>query len=168
LAEHVGRKLLGQADDRSPVAAFVERMNSAAAELGMASSRFANPHGLTEEHHQASAADLFRLAVALLAREDFRTIANTPEYACLLSSEAGYVRPVRWRNTNRLLGLEGYSGLKTGTTSAAGACLVSCGARDGEERVVIVLGSSCSEARYADTLNLYRWSWQRWPPGKTD
>lgn len=168
LAEHVGRKLLGQADDRSPVAAFVERMNSAAAELGMASSRFANPHGLTEERHQASAADLFRLAVALLAREDFRTIANTPEYACLLSSEAGYVRPVRWRNTNRLLGLEGYSGLKTGTTSAAGACLVSCGARGGEERVVIVLGSSCSEARYADTLNLYRWSWQRWPPGKTD
>ena len=66
-----------------------------------------------------------------------------------------------WRNTNQLLGIEGYEGIKTGTTSAAGACLVSAGTRNGRSLIAVVLGSKSSPARYADTRNLLRWAWAR-------
>ena len=56
---------------------------------------------------------------------------------------------------------QGYNGIKTGTTEAAGACLVSFGQHQDNELVVVVLGSSSSDARYADTRNLFRWAWQQ-------
>jgi len=59
--------------------------------------------------------------------------------------------------------MEGYIGVKTGTTGAAGACLVACGERDGRELVVVVLGSASSDARYVDARNLFRWAWNRAP-----
>ena len=55
--------------------------------------------------------------------------------------------------------IEGYAGVKTGTTSAAGACLVSLGRRDGRSLLIVVLGSANSDARYVDSRNLYRWAW---------
>ena len=68
-----------------------------------------------------------------------------------------------WNNTNELLELEGYDGVKTGTTDAAGSCLVSHGQRGEQQLIVVVLGSAASEARYADTRNLFRWAWQQSP-----
>ena len=65
-----------------------------------------------------------------------------------------------WKNTNRLLGTTGYDGIKTGTTSAAGSCLVSGCHREGQTLIAVVLGSSSSDARYIDTRNLYRWAWK--------
>jgi D-alanyl-D-alanine carboxypeptidase (penicillin-binding protein 5/6) len=78
-----------------------------------------------------------------------------------LTGAGGYQRNVVWRNTNRLLGIEGYVGIKTGTTGAAGACLVSTGNRRDDRLLVVVLGSKSSDARYVDTRNLYRWAWQQ-------
>ena len=63
------------------------------------------------------------------------------------------------RNTNRLLGVEGYSGVKTGTTHAAGCCLAAHGERGGRGIIVVVLGSTSTESRYADTRNLFRHAW---------
>jgi len=71
----------------------------------------------------------------------------------------GYRRNVVWKNTNRLLGISGFDGMKTGTTSAAGACLVSTGVRGDDRLLVVVLGSKSREARYVDSRNLYRWAW---------
>jgi D-alanyl-D-alanine carboxypeptidase (penicillin-binding protein 5/6) len=71
-----------------------------------------------------------------------------------------------WRNTNQLLGIEGFIGVKTGTTDAAGACLVSCSERDGKKLIVVVLGSTGSAARYSDSRNLHRWGWQLSKPPK--
>jgi D-alanyl-D-alanine carboxypeptidase (penicillin-binding protein 5/6) len=65
-----------------------------------------------------------------------------------------------WKNTNRLLPIEGYDGVKTGTTSSAGACLVSCGKRGDDALLVVVLGSTSPEGRYVDTRNLFRWAWR--------
>ena len=74
----------------------------------------------------------------------------------------------KWTATNRLLAIEGYDGVKTGTTSAAGACLVSKSRRGGRALILIVLGSRSSEARYTDTRNLYRWAWQALAHGQQD
>lgn len=73
----------------------------------------------------------------------------------------GYARNVLWKNTNELLGTDGYDGIKTGTTDKAGACLVSTGERDSKRLIVVVLGSTASESRYTDSRNLYRWGWKQ-------
>ena len=76
-----------------------------------------------------------------------------------VDSVTGYQRNIVWHNTNQLLRTEGYDGIKTGTTGAAGNCLVSTGERDGRRLIVVVLGSTSTESRYTDTRNLYRWAW---------
>ena len=97
----------------------------------------------------------------------FREIASTPQRVCTVKGDAGYQRNVIWRNTNRLLKIAGFDGVKTGTTNAAGACLVSRGERDGHQLIVVVLGSASTDSRYADTRNLYRWAWSQLGMGMT-
>jgi hypothetical protein len=60
----------------------------------------------------------------------------------------------------KLLGIEGYEGIKTGTTTPAGCCLAACGRRGDRRLIVVVLGSTSTEARYADARNLFRYAWQ--------
>lgn len=170
LAEHFGAKLLeaegtADADAAAAYERFVQQMNADAEELGMTNSHFENTHGLTAAEHHASAADLMKLAAASLKNPLFREIVSTPRFGCTVTGEGGYQRNVVWRNTNRLLGIEGYDGVKTGTTNAAGACLVAHGNRDGRQLFVVVLGSSCSDARYTDARNLFRWAWKEQAAG---
>ena len=89
----------------------------------------------------------------------FRDYVGTKQRGCAVVGPGGYQRHVKWVNTNRLLNIEGYLGVKTGTTRAAGACLVACGRRGDEELIVVVLGAQSSGARYVDTRNLFRWAW---------
>ena len=89
----------------------------------------------------------------------FRECSAAQQYGCSVGSLTGYERNVRWKNTNRLVGIEGYDGVKTGTTGSAGSCLVARGSRGDDELIVVVLGSSSSDARYADIRNLFRWAW---------
>ena len=78
-----------------------------------------------------------------------------------MESASGYERYELWTNTNRLLDVDGYLGMKTGTTRAAGACLVSLSERDDRRLVAVVLGATSSDARYTDTRNLFRWAWRQ-------
>jgi D-alanyl-D-alanine carboxypeptidase len=160
LAEHLGERLQPSslAKCENPIQAFVARMNLRARELGMTATNFENPHGLTEPKHLSSAADLARLAYAASQDSLIRKIVSTRQHACTVGSTQGYSRIVAWHNTNTLLDIEGYAGMKTGTTEAAGACLVATGSRAGKSRIVVVLGSSDSRARVADVQNLFRWS----------
>ena len=158
-AEHFGPRLdqgEGDAHDR-----FVAAMNARATVLGLAATRYGNPHGKTVEGCGSTARDTAKLVQAALAFPRFRDIVATRERWASLANEAGYSRPVVWRTTNRLLGIEGYSGVKTGTTFAAGCCLASCGQRDGRELIVVVLGSSSTDGRYTDTRNLFQYGWRQ-------
>lgn len=162
LAEHFGPKF-SEAAQGAPVGnleLFVAEMNRTAARLEMSQTKYLNPHGLTHAEHRSSARDQFRLAVAALQLPSFREIVSVRRHGCQILGPGGYRREVEWTNTNRLLHQEGFSGVKTGTTSAAGACLVSLGSRDGQEAVAVVLGATSSEARYIDSRNLFRWYWQ--------
>lgn len=161
-AEHFGERLADEKDKAAKLDAydsFIAAMNRKAAELGMTSTHFDNPHGLTSAGHQTTAADLAHLAVAAWRVPEFRTVVKTPQHGGSLGSVSGYQRNIVWRNTNQLLGIEGYDGIKTGTTGAAGCCLVSTGERSGRRLVTVVLGAPSTEGRYADTRNLYRWAW---------
>ena len=163
-AEHFGGRMSGgdDSDAASPkksYEAFIKAMNDAAQDLGMQDSHFENTHGLTEEGHKASAADMLKLAHRAMELPLFREVVGTPQHGSTVTGPGGYERNVMWRNTNHLLGIEGYDGVKTGTTTAAGACLVSRGTHDDHSLFVVVLGAASSDSRYIDTRNLFRWGW---------
>jgi len=132
VADHVGRDLLarrGKSGD--PVAAFVAEMNKLAQSLGMARTRFANPHGLERPGAKAfsTAADMARLSVYAMKRSAFSFIVRQPELPCVVSGTSGS-RTITVRNTNELIGETGILGIKTGTTAASGPCLAVCMDRD--------------------------------------
>lgn len=162
-AEHFGQRL-ADADDKSKQLdahdSFVSAMNRKAAELGMKSTHFNNPNGLPSAGHVTTAHDLGRLAFAAFQLPEFRKVVGTPRHGYTLDSVTGYQRNIEWRNTNQLLKIAGYDGIKTGTTNAAGNCIVSTSERDGKRLIVVVLGAPSTEGRYADTRNLYRWAWK--------
>jgi D-alanyl-D-alanine carboxypeptidase (penicillin-binding protein 5/6) len=145
--------------DDSPYGRFIAEMNRTAAALGMTDTQYANPHGLTDKQHLSSARDQFLLARAALELPLFREITSTRRRGATVTGPGGYQRNIVWKNTNKLLDIQGYNGVKTGTTDAAGACLVSHGTRDGRTLIVVVLGSTSPDARYLDSRHLYRWAW---------
>ncbi len=160
LAEHFGCKAARSEDKSVGYEAFIKLLNSEAKLLGMSNTQFVNPHGLTAKDHKSSCSDLIKLAGAARKLALFRQVTSTAQFGCRVSSSSGYVRNIKWENTNQLLSIDGYSGVKTGTTDAAGACLVSSGSRNDKELLVVVLGSAASASRYADTRNLFAWAWR--------
>ena len=163
LAEHFGPRLGRESGggDRESGTHFIAAMSHEAEKLGLAETHYANPHGLTAADHKSSARDQLKLAHAALQLPLFRQLISTRQHGTKVTGPGGYERNVLWKNTNRLLAIEGYIGVKTGTTGAAGACLVACGERDGRELIVVILGSTASDARYTDARNLFRWAWSR-------
>jgi D-alanyl-D-alanine carboxypeptidase (penicillin-binding protein 5/6) len=169
LGEHFGGRLdppEGRPDESDPLARFVAQMNRTARKLDLATASYRNTHGMTHDEHKASPADLVKLAVAGRKNEIFRHYTSTRQHGCQVIGASGYLRNVEWKNTNQLLAIEGFDGIKTGTTDAAGACLVSAGRRGDDELIVVVLGATSGDARYIDSRNLYRWAWQQRAEGK--
>ena len=169
-AEHFGGRCAppdDRPDETDPLPRFIAEMNRVAAELGLNESHFANPNGLPASGHQSSALDLAKLASIAVADPTFARVVATVRRGARLKDAEGKERNVVWSNTNHLLGIEGYDGVKTGTTNAAGACLVASGRRGEDHLIVVVLGATTSEGRYQDARNLFRWAWNRRIDGKS-
>ena len=147
------------ADAKRPMARFVAEMNRAARDLGLKQTHYSNPHGLPDNAHLSTANDQVMLTAKIMQNEQFRSYVQTRQHAVKVQSPNGSSRNLVWKNTNKLLEIAGYTGVKTGTTDAAGSCLVSVGKHKEEELIVVVLGCSSNEARYVDTRNLFRWAW---------
>lgn len=163
-AEHFGHRLAAKvegAHQADPLDGFVDAMNAAAKELGLSASHYTDPHGLGSEGHHSSAGDLAALTRAALALPGFAEYVKTSKRGCRVLDADGKPRNLVWGNTNQLLGIDGFAGIKTGTTGPAGPCLVALGRRDGRSLIVVTLHSANNEARYVDTRNLFRWGWSR-------
>jgi len=125
--------------------AFADLMTRRAHELGATRTRFANAHGLDDPNHYSTAHDLALLSVTAMRFPTFRQVVRTPSFQ---AQSIG----LSWQNTNRLLwGFEGIEGIKTGTTSLAGYCLVAAASRDGMQLISVVLGST---DRWSDSTRL--------------
>ncbi len=138
-------------------AAFAGLMNARAAELGLTATHFSNPHGLTQPNHHASAYDLALLARAAMAYPAFAALVRSPtgSMAGLSPDETAFVRGLR--NTNRLLlAYDWVDGVKTGTTNAAGNCLVASGNRGGQRLIAVVLHS---DNRWGDAIQLLEYGY---------
>ncbi|MFN9985671.1 MAG: serine hydrolase [Pirellula sp.] len=159
LAEWYGTRKLSENTKTDPLNFFVDCMNEEAKRIGMRSTSFRNPHGITHPEHKSTCEDLVVLSRELMLIPLLREIVATRRHRSLVKGPEGYQRRVVWNNTNRLLDRHGYIGIKTGTTDAAGECLVSMSDHHGKTTIVVVLGASGSDARYADSRNLHRWAW---------
>lgn len=156
LAEGVG----GSAEN------FVRLMNEQAKALGMKSTSYKNPEGLTEPGHTTTARDLSILSTRLM--QDF------PDYI-------GYSAIKKYRypgtpaandtNRNTLLFRDPtVDGLKTGHTDAAGYCMIATAKRDfpnlgaagapgGRRLLAIVLGTVSDSARANESQKLLNWGY---------
>jgi D-alanyl-D-alanine carboxypeptidase (penicillin-binding protein 5/6) len=134
-------------------AAFAERMNAEAKRLGLANTHFTNATGLSQPQHYASAADLARLAAALI--RDFP--GDYPLYALKEYRYNNITQP----NRNRLLWIDPYvDGVKTGHTETAGWCLIAS-AKRGERRLLsVVLGAGSDAARATESQKLLNYGFQ--------
>ncbi|XZE53823.1 serine hydrolase [Planctomycetaceae bacterium SH139] len=165
LAEHFGEHLLASPeysalpDISDPFDRFIAEMNRTASRLGLAETTYRNPHGMTDSEHLTTANELAQLTREARRYPLFRQLVATRQYGCQLLGAGGYTRNVMWENTNDLLPIEGFSGVKTGTTSAAGACLVASGESEQQALIVVVLKANSSRGRYVDARNLFRWAY---------
>ena len=144
------------------VEAFVERMNSAAYSLGCYSTHFVNANGLHDENHYTTARDMAAMSRVAMENEEFRTIVRRTEYT--LPRDNTY-RARNIRNGNNFVAkadeekkqnryYPDSTGIKTGTTSAAGNCLVASASRDGVSLIAVVFGSTSDASRYDDAKKL--------------
>ena len=141
-------------------AAFVERMNRRAEELGMTNTHFVNCTGLCDEaqakEHRTTARDIALMSRALLTHDRIRS------YTTIWMDT---VRDGRFglSNTNKLVRFyKGTTGLKTGYTSTAGHCLSASAQRDGIELIAVVLGAKTSSGRFADAKTLLDYGFAGW------
>ena len=143
IAEHIA------GDER----AFAHLMTDRAHQLGALSTEFRNPHGLTEPGHQTTAYDLALISRYAMALPLFTSLVGTRDHQVDRIDDPTGGRMLQ--NTNRLLwSYAGAEGIKTGTTSAAGPCLVTAATRDGMRLLVVVLDSA---DRWGDTVALLDW-----------
>lgn len=153
------------------VAAFVGEMNAKAQALGCENTHFVNPHGIHDSQHYTSAWDMYLIAREAMKHEQLMSICDTPTVVI----PATNLSPARTlRTTNYLIGswyTRGYlngdaHGIKTGSTSQAGHCLVSSATRGTRSFVSVVLGGDRvkledNETRtysFYDTNQLFNWA----------
>jgi len=118
---------------------FAALMNETADKIGLADSHFTNPHGLDDEAHYTTAADLARLASYAMKNPEFAKIVST-EKNTIPSSDGEGLRYLS--NHNRLLGMsEDVNGVKTGFTKRSGRCLVSSAQRGGVSVIAVTLNA---------------------------
>lgn len=152
------------------VSAFVDAMNARAAELGCKNTHFVNPNGLHDSQHYTSAWDLYLITREALKYPEFMAVCDmgVAEIPATNLSESR-----RLRTTNYLLSnwrAAGYlypdaHGIKTGSTSEAGHCLVSSATRGSRSLISVVLGAErvvgengvANVKSFSETSRLFEW-----------
>lgn len=121
IAEHIG----------GSVEAFAGMMNEEALAIGATNSHFVNPHGLQDDNHYVTAYDLYLIFNEAMKYDLFTEIISMDSYTTTYTDKNGNAKTFDFGTTNQYLS-GNYSppdsitviGGKTGTTNAAGNCLI--------------------------------------------
>ena len=141
---------------------FVEMMNEKAHMLGATNSHFMNPHGLTDSDHYTTVYDLYLIFQAAVGYDTFNEIIHMSSYQTVFYDETGREKAFDKPNTNRFLQGEYQApsnvtviGGKTGTTSAAGNCLMLL-SRDenGSPYISVILRAEGPDIVYSRMIDL--------------
>lgn len=127
---------------------FVTQMNRYAESLHLYNSHFADPIGLLDDRDYTTPLDLARLTSAALKNKIFSQIVATKHKVITdVDGKASF----SILNLNRLLGISGVNGVKTGYTDGAGQVLVASKEEQGRTVISVVMASS---DRFLDTQKL--------------
>ncbi len=136
---------------------FIRRMNEKSAELGLATTHYADPSGLLSEN-VSSAYDMARLITHASQDERISSIMRTNEYTVY----SGGKRPITFHSTNHLLrgGDVDVRAGKTGFISKAGYCLATVLRlpQTGQNVAVVVFGARSNAGRFMESRNLFNWA----------
>ena len=152
---------------------FVDMMNAKAQELGLKNTHFMNPHGLHNENHYTTAADLAVITKYAMNLPHFTEISSTVSYK--LPATNVYPKERLIRTTNKMINSNsegGYyyqyaKGIKTGSHDQAGYCLVSTAIKNGYSYLCVALGAPSVDANgktiteheeMRDSKKLYQWA----------
>ena len=133
------------------ISAFADLMNNRAQELGCTNTHFVNPHGLHDEQHYTSARDLLRIAKAAMQNPTIAEIVAKDEVVLPITNK--HPQTTTKYTTNFLISrkstreyyYEGAIGIKTGTTTPAGLCLVAACVKGDYTYYTVVLGAEKGE-----------------------
>jgi D-alanyl-D-alanine carboxypeptidase len=139
--------MISSGDDAAyALAEFVGMMNERAEEMGLQETSFENPVGFDAREHHTSAKDLATMTREAMRNPEFREMVST-EYATIATP----YREIPLTNTNELLfAYPPATGVKTGTTPAAGESLVSSASRGDEAYAFVILDAG--EDRFAASI----------------
>lgn len=130
--------------------AFVEKMNEKLQFLGLTNTHFVDPAGIEDDGNYTTPRDLATIASFAITHPEIAKIVSISSKTITdLSGQNSY----HLATTNKLLGLYGVNGLKTGTTEEAGQVLVTSTVRNGHTYIIVVMKST---DRFGDTEKLLR------------
>lgn len=152
IAEHYG----GTIED------FCTMMNDEAVAIGATGSHFSNPHGLTEADQYVTAYDMYLIFNEACKYELFREIIAQPSYSTIYKDASGTEKKFEKTSTVRFINGDAHTpagitplGGKTGTTDAAGHCLVMLSSDiNGKNYISVVLRADSRDNVYSQTSSL--------------
>ncbi|MFD5427228.1 D-alanyl-D-alanine carboxypeptidase family protein [Streptomyces sp. NPDC127084] len=132
---------------------FIGKMNKKASQLGLVNTKFDSFDGISPTgNNYTTPWDLAKLARHAMSSSIFRDVVKATTYKTTAPTSSGGTRTYTWYNTNKLLGsYSGAIGVKTGTGTAAGPCLVFAATRNGKTYTGVVLNGT---DRYNDAAKL--------------
>lgn len=154
IAENIG----GSVED------FVDMMNQKARELGATNTHFVNPHGLSNLEHYTTAYDLYLIFNEAIKNETFSEMIHMTSYQTTFYDKNGKPKEFKRQTTNLFLRGDKKApenvtviGGKTGTTNAAGHCLMLL-SRDegGSPYISVILRSTSKDELYNEMIDLLK------------
>lgn len=141
---------------------FVEMMNEEARSIGATNTNFVNPHGLTNENHYTTAYDLYLIFNEAAKYDTFCEIIQMPSYQTTYYDSKGKAKEVNYNSTNRFVKNDVQApnnisviGGKTGTTAAAGHCLILLSKdTSGSPYISVILKAESNDYLYQKMVEL--------------
>lgn len=130
------------------VSAFVEKMNENAVKFKLLNTHFADSTGLDDFGNYTTVLDLAKLSSIAIKNDIFAKIVST-KYKTI--NDIDNKNTYFLENLNKLLGIKGVNGVKTGFTEDAWGALVTSKIEDGKTLIIVVMKS---KDRFADTEKL--------------
>lgn len=138
-------------DNAGSVAAFADKMNAKARQIGMTNSHFVNPNGLPAPGQYSTPRDMARVALYAYRNRTVRSYVSLRETSFRFND--GRVRT--YSNTNKvLLKWPLCNGMKTGYTNAAGRCLISSAYYDGRHLISLIFND---KQVWDDSYRMLNW-----------
>ncbi len=141
------------------IEAFSDMMNEEAVRLGATGTHFVNPHGLNDPDHYTTAYDLYLIFNEALKYPVFCQIVGTTAYTANYHNKNSEPVSKTWKGSNWFMtgeretpdGLKVFGG-KTGTTKAAGYCLIMASRDDSDKEYISVVLKADSRPHLYDNM----------------